>query len=104
MNCPSYSNKLRRIKAKSEVLDICPRCKGIWFDSGELVDFVKELVKSENVLPEKTRLFERRQVHVSDEVVENNKSCPRCNLVMQTFNYCYDSNVFLEKCPDCHGI
>jgi len=104
MNCPSCSHKLKRIKAKSEILDICPRCKGIWFDSGELVDFVRDLAKSENILPEKTRLFERRQIHVSDEIAENNKSCPRCNVVMQTFNYCYDSNVFLEKCPDCNGI
>lgn len=104
MNCSSCSHKLRRIKAKSEILDICPRCKGIWFDSGELVNFVRELAKSEKVLPEKTRLFERRKVLTSDASMENNKSCPRCNIVMQTFNYCYDSNVFLDKCPGCGGI
>jgi len=104
MNCPSCSHKLRRIKTKSEVLEICPHCKGIWFDSGELVNFVRDLSKRENILPEKPRLFKRREVHISDTNVKNNKSCPRCNLVMQTFNYCYDSNVFLEKCTDCHGI
>ncbi|MBN2592537.1 MAG: rhomboid family intramembrane serine protease [Sedimentisphaerales bacterium] len=104
MNCPSCSHKLRRIKVKSDVLDICPHCKGIWFDSGEFVTFFRELAKSDGVLPEKTRLFERRQVQNTNETIENDKSCPRCDIPMQTFNYCYDSNVFLEKCPNCHGI
>jgi len=104
MKCPFCSNKLRRVKFKSDVLDICPRCKGIWFDCGELVNYIKALVNSEDIQPERTRLFERREVDTTDTTKEKDKICPRCNLVMHRFNYCYDSNIFLDKCPSCHGI
>jgi len=104
MNCPSCSNKLWRARAKSGLVDICPRCKGIWFDSGELVDFVRQLTKSEDIHPETPRLFEPRKVRTLDTVKEEDKICPHCKSVMHRFNYCYDSNVFLDKCPSCHGI
>jgi len=104
MNCPFCSNKLRRVKVKSEVLDICPRCKGIWFDSGEFVNFIRELTKSEDIRPETLRLFEPRKVHALETIKEEDKICPHCEHVMHRFNYCYDSNVFLDKCTICHGI
>lgn len=104
MNCPFCSNKLRRVKSKSEVLDICPRCRGIWFDSGELVNYVRALVDSKDIQPETSRLFERREVDTSETTKEEDKICPNCSLVMHRFNYCYDSNIFLDKCPSCHGI
>ncbi|MFB0525013.1 MAG: rhomboid family intramembrane serine protease [Phycisphaerae bacterium] len=104
MNCPFCSIKLRRVKVKSEVLDICPRCKGIWFDSGEFVNFIRELTKSEDIRPETLRLFESRKINTLETIKEEDKICPHCELVMHRFNYCYDSNVFLDKCPRCHGI
>ena len=32
------------------------------------------------------------------------KFCPRCGILTEMFNYCYDSNIFLDKCPSCHGL
>lgn len=104
MKCPFCSNRLRQVKSRSAIVDICPDCRGIWFDSGELADFVRALTESEEISPEIPRLFEHREVHTLDTVKEKDKICSRCNQVMLKFNYSYDSNVFLDKCPQCGGI
>lgn len=103
MKCPSCSHKLRRVRAKSQVLDICPHCQGIWFDADELFDFARELAESDTVRPETPRLFQPRDVHAPD-TAEEARLCPHCNRVMQRYNYCCDSNVFLDRCTQCHGI
>lgn len=104
MKCPSCSGRLREIKSKTALVDICRDCMGIWFDSGEFVDFARKLTESEKISPTETRLFEPRKVHTLEKVKEQTKTCPRCNQAMKRFNYSYDSNVFLDKCPNCKGI
>lgn len=36
MNCPVCETKLRTITKHSVEVDICPDCKGVWLDRGEL--------------------------------------------------------------------
>jgi membrane associated rhomboid family serine protease/Zn-finger nucleic acid-binding protein len=104
MKCPSCLGRLREVKSKTALVDICLSCRGIWFDSGEFVDFVRNLAESDKISSEDVRLFEPRKVHTLEKVKEDQKICPRCDLEMRRFNYSYDSNVFLDKCPECHGI
>ena len=85
-------------------MDICPDCRGIWFDSGEFPDFVKELMKSEKVSAEQRPLFEPRPVQMRRDIREPDRLCPRCSLVMHKFNYAYDSNIILDRCSGCDGI
>ena len=104
MKCPVCSNRLRSVKSKSEIVDVCPGCRGIWFDSGKFIAFVNELAKSEEIAPEDTKFFQPRKVHTVYEVKERSRSCPKCNTKLQKFNYCGDSNVFLDRCSSCGGI
>jgi len=104
MKCPSCSNQLRQVRSESAILDICPKCKGIWFDSGEFIGFVKHLANSELVHPCETKPFEHREVRALHSLKEKNRLCPRCAAVMKKFNYAADSNVFLDKCESCEGI
>jgi membrane associated rhomboid family serine protease/Zn-finger nucleic acid-binding protein len=104
MKCPSCSGKLREIKSKTALVDICLSCRGIWFDSGEFVDFARKLSESDKISSLKVRLFELRKVHTLETVKETLKLCPRCNIAMKRFNYSYDSNIFLDKCSNCQGI
>jgi Zn-finger nucleic acid-binding protein len=49
------------------------------------------------------KLFKPRKVALSDS--ENRpRLCPECQVVMKEFNFAYDSNIFLDKCPRCGGI
>jgi len=104
MKCPVCSNTLRQVKSKSAIVDVCPSCKGIWFDSEELADFVKLLLQNEKISPEKIKLFSRRNVQTLYKIKEKDKFCPKCGRKLQKFNYSYDSNVFLDRCTDCKGI
>jgi len=104
MKCPFCSTSLKQVKSKSVRVDICPNCKGIWFDSGKFVDFVRRLAESEQISPEQTKFFHRREVRAVYKLKEKDRLCPKCNTTLEKFNYCSDSNVFLDKCPDCGGI
>lgn len=46
MLCPTCVDvELREIKKDSVLIDVCPTCKGIWLDRGELETIVRELKK-----------------------------------------------------------
>ena len=34
--CPEHPDRMSRFAYRAIDLDICPRCKGVWFDAGEL--------------------------------------------------------------------
>jgi membrane associated rhomboid family serine protease/Zn-finger nucleic acid-binding protein len=107
MQCPCCSNRLRQIKSGSLIIDVCHNCKGIWFDSGEFVDFVKAL--SERIKEKESegisQLFKPRTVQsLKATEQEGYRMCPRCDVVLKKYNYAYDSNVFLDKCTECDGI
>jgi len=85
-------------------VDVCPNCKGIWFDSGEIAGFIKNLTESEDISPQTPQLFKAREIQKPDMSKEKAKSCPKCTEKLEIFNYVYDSNVFLDKCPSCQGI
>ena len=36
MNCPTCNEKMKEIEKCGITLDICPGCKGVWLDRGEL--------------------------------------------------------------------
>jgi membrane associated rhomboid family serine protease len=76
----------------------------MWFEKEKFVNFVRQLSESPEISAAKTRLFKRRDVRPLHKVTEKDKSCPRCYKKLSKFNYSYDSNVILDKCPDCGGI
>jgi Zn-finger nucleic acid-binding protein len=41
MNCPVCDEKLREIEKYGVMVDICPSCKGVWLDRGELEKIAK---------------------------------------------------------------
>jgi membrane associated rhomboid family serine protease/Zn-finger nucleic acid-binding protein len=84
--------------------NVCPGCNGIWSDAGEFVNLVSELAKSQEIAPETLQLFKPREARPPGKIEEGPRMCPRCNAGMRKFNYAYDSNVFLDKCPNCGGI
>jgi Zn-finger nucleic acid-binding protein len=49
------------------------------------------------------KLFKVREV-ASPDCQHEARLCPECQAVMREFNFAYDSNIFLDKCPRCGGI
>jgi membrane associated rhomboid family serine protease/Zn-finger nucleic acid-binding protein len=93
-----------RVKVWEYYVQMCNDCAGIWFEQDNFVDFVRGLAASENIPNDIVKLFKRRDVLLAHKVEEKAKVCPRCRKELRKFNYSYDSNVILDKCPDCAGI
>ena len=50
--CPTCVDvELQEIKKESVLIDVCPTCKGIWLDRGELEMIVGELKKDRTKKP-----------------------------------------------------
>jgi len=104
MKCPFCSTNLRQIRSNAASIDTCPECGGVWFDKGKFLPVAKMLAASDKIKPEKIKLFYKRDVKNLYAVKEEARLCPKCNLTLKRFNYSGDSNVFLDKCPECGGI
>ena len=85
-------------------VEMCQDCGGIWFEQDNFGDVLRGLAASRNIPDDVVEFFKRRDVLPPNKVQEKEKTCPRCRKQLRKFNYSYDSNVILDKCPDCAGI
>lgn len=104
MNCPVCNKKLKTITYQNQEIDICLKCGGIWFDKGELIKVVNNLLSKNEVDIQTVKETYRNKIISPDKVKQLIRKCPRCNVDMQLYNYSYDSNIILDKCPNCNGI
>jgi len=102
MRCPVCQTALRAVRGGDLEIDVCPRCGGSFFDRGELKETLNRLLTAGEV-PEAPVELERRPVLVH-RLQERSRDCPRCATAMEKFNYCYDSNIILDRCSRCGGI
>jgi Zn-finger nucleic acid-binding protein len=51
MNCPVCGEKLREIERSGVMVDICPSCKGVWLDRGEIEKLIGAEAKEGVVIP-----------------------------------------------------
>ena len=86
------------------MIDHCPKCNGIWFDTDELGQAIMALKSDDHTPPSETDSTVTIHARPPHTVRENDRFCPRCRQKLKKFNYGYDSNVFLDRCPDCQGI
>jgi Zn-finger nucleic acid-binding protein len=78
-------------------MDRCPDCGAVWLDWKELGTIVqsrKADVKPTDELPDIQKA----------EDIKADKRCPECNQPLERFNYAVTSGVFLDRCPQKHGI
>jgi len=91
MQCPKCEDsKLieKKVKGKSFHLDVCPDCKGMWFDENELAPLLKVPAKNIKVPP---------------MALEQDIFCPKCEKPL--FVFCYPQTmVLIDMCKECEGI
>jgi Zn-finger nucleic acid-binding protein len=104
MLCPRCKSHLAEKVFRSCDVYCCMECDGIWV-SKETFCKLGNLLSMD--LPEeeyhKGKLFKPRDVKRTQEPALV-RICPQCEVGMRQFNYAYDSNIFLDKCPQCGGI
>ncbi len=101
MRCPACGTQMRHEMVVGVELDQCAACKGFWFDDGEVGRLVPLLAEAGNVPELDARIIHTKPVPGR---INPQRRCPHCSTVMANFNYCYDSNVLLDRCPGCRGV
>ena len=67
MNCPVCDAKLRAVEKMGVEVDVCPDCKGVWLDRGEL-DKLVEMAANDGPVQQRApeRPVERPRVYEDD--------------------------------------
>lgn len=103
MHCPICKTHLRIIEAAGLELDQCPDCHGIWFDQNELRPFIDFALRYRDDIADAH--YDPKKLHnAAPGVDEPTYPCPCCQVEMTKFNYAVDSNVILDRCPECNGL
>jgi Zn-finger nucleic acid-binding protein len=91
MKCPKCTQpELVELKVKDRAtrLDVCPGCKGLWFDRKELETLLSISVK---------------QIKIPSDAKKQSNLCPRCQKPLYAF--CYPCTmVIVDMCAHCEGI
>lgn len=88
--CRDQTLQTRPIKGRRVEVDYCNRCKGVWFEDGELAELLGKERRDDLEIPTYAR-----------EV--KNQPCPECreNLV----EFCYPGTMTLvDACRKCYGV
>jgi Zn-finger nucleic acid-binding protein len=91
MKCPKCKNsdlRENKVKGHNTRVDLCPDCKGIWFDRNELESILKLSVKAKKI-PSRAR--------------KQPFDCPKCRKPLYAFSYPH-TMVIVDMCPQCAGI
>ena len=73
-------------------VDVCPQCRGMWLDHGEL----KALVEA--------RMSERSGPEVLAEAERTEFNCPDCEQPLFRRLFERGSDIWIEQCSRCAGI
>lgn len=103
MKCPVCAEPLSPYSYAAQIIDVCHTCGGAWFDPMEMGPVITELAKQEDIQGLQTKDALTSEAPKQSKT-EQQKLCPRCNIPTLTFNYSYDSGIFLNRCPSCEGI
>lgn len=104
IKCPVCNKDLKTITYQNQEVDVCQACGGVWFDKGELLKVVDGLLSKDLVDPESVKEAYGKKAVSSEDIDKFQRCCPRCKVGFEVFNFSYDSNVFLDRCPSCSGI
>ena len=94
MDCPICREPLIVAERQSIELDVCPWCRGLWFDVGELELLAGKLGRS-------LELGETAFEPAATE--EKARRCPRCDKAMEKVLVGVSARLMLDRCA-AHGF
>lgn len=95
MECPACLQPMDSLSFMNIEIDSCRFCGGVWFDGGELANFVMKGKVPGRILSTYC-LDDSRKIRPPGE-----RTCPRCgNCLVQVEH----RGVNVEHCPDCNGL
>lgn len=104
MQCPVCNNALTEKLYYQVPIHVCTQCGGIWFEQGELKEYIDDMLIERQDIPDLPISTQTIPAIGEIKIKEPVKPCPKCQQTMTPYNYCYNSNVILDKCAPCQGI
>jgi Zn-finger nucleic acid-binding protein len=90
-HCPQCRSSILEEKVLSDGethIDVCPRCRGGWFDADELARVLSCAVD---------------ELHVSSNVEKTSCICPKCGVPLARIEY-PDTQIKVDVCDECSGV
>ena len=104
MQCPVCHSALTQKMYYQVPIQVCSQCGGIWFEQGELKEYIDDLLIERQDIPDLPISTDTIPAIGEIKIKEPVKPCPKCTQALTPYNYCYNSNVILDKCAPCQGI
>ncbi len=99
MNCPACKNAMIVVEHKRIELDYCPRCQGVWFDSGELELWLESVEHGD------TRQFLGDILKAQEAVsAEKRRKCPICHQRMGKTTIGQQPAILIDVCRRGDGL
>lgn len=68
MNCPVCDNvRMREVSKDNIMVDVCPTCKGVWLDRGELEKLTQGIQEIREPFNQFHEEYERKQYQSNDQ-------------------------------------
>jgi Zn-finger nucleic acid-binding protein len=99
MICPVCKQDTLVVEYKNIELDTCPKCQGVWFDSGEL-----ELLLEAAGLGDPLTYLGNIASAPDVPTKEKKRRCPICRRKMKKQYIDKESKVLVDVCLNGHGI
>ena len=94
MECPGCRRPLVVVERDAIELDWCPRCRGFWFDAGE----IDLLASKQGLAPAEGDLARFAPAETKDA----RRACPRCDRRMDRVWFDAAASVMVDRCT--HGL
>ena len=94
--CPKCLSDMTELQHQGVTIDVCPGCRGIWLDPGELAQLrgaSEDLPGEVDSIASGTRYLET-----------STYICPRCQGGFDTFEYAPGTGLYIDRCKSCKGI
>ncbi len=96
MNCPACRSPLIVVEREGIELDHCPRCRGIWFDEGELALLAERIGR--------ILTLEASVRPLAGPAGEQFRRCPRCRRRMAKEDLGSAPRIGIDRCRRGHGL
>jgi uncharacterized protein len=99
MRCPIEKSDMIVVEHEDIELDYCLKCKGVWFDAGE-IDLLISIMKTQGTELSKPEFQSSKDAGI----VEAKRKCPICGLKMDKVWYGNKPKVLIDSCTRGDGI
>lgn len=97
--CPNCNTELESFLHQGAIVHNCQKCGGIWLSRSSFETTLDEPEKEAGEIPNEGFMTD----HTFSRSTSS-RSCPHCNSRMENYQFSYDSGIWIDACPNGHGI